>query len=119
VIVGASLQSIEAVEDPETRHENAPGAIAISQRSGTEKQACEYKRVAIDNPLQSNECRAKLSPDRRQREIHDRCIKNDHEEGGTGRHNSPSLVRPLSRSRYRIDRLLDRCASVFHYPLRF
>jgi hypothetical protein len=69
-----------------------PGAIAIARRSGAEQQAREHNSVAVDDPPQSNKGRRKLQSDRRQSEVHDRGIKDDHEESGIRREQRGSLV---------------------------
>src|SRR5579875_2722861 len=67
-------------EQRQARLEGAPAADAVRGRPGEQQQAREHQRVRVDRPLQAGDGRAQLTPDRRQRDVHDRAVQADDEQ---------------------------------------
>ena len=66
-------------EDDEADHEDAPPPAQVGEPASEEQEAAEHERVRRDHPLQVLLREPEVDLDRRQRDVHDRDIENDHE----------------------------------------
>src|SRR5439155_22978133 len=66
-------------EDHETRHEDAFTTEDVRQSPTQEQEAPEDERVGADDPLQVLLREVQILLDRRQSDVHDRDIEDDHE----------------------------------------
>ena len=66
-------------EDDEPRHEDAAPAEDVGQAAAEQEEPPEHERVGADDPLQVLLREVEVGLDRRQRDVHDRDVENDHE----------------------------------------
>jgi hypothetical protein len=68
-------------EQRETDHEHPAPAEQVAGTAAEEQEAAERQRVARDDPLEVLRREAKVLLDRRQGDVHDRDVEDDHEVG--------------------------------------
>jgi hypothetical protein len=66
-------------EHDQTRQENATPGHQVTEPAGEQQQAPERDQVRVDHPGQPGPGEAQLALDRRQGDVHDRDIQNDHQ----------------------------------------
>ena len=66
-------------EDRRSRHEQPPPADQVGHAPAQQQEAAEHQRVAVDDPLQRGVGEAEVGLDRRQRDVHDGGVEDDHE----------------------------------------
>ena len=79
-------------EDDEPDQEHAPAADAVGHRAAGQQQRGERERVGVDDPLQVGEVGAEVALDRRQRDVHDRDVEQQHERRQTHGEQRPPLA---------------------------
>ena len=94
-------------EDRHAGDEHRPATEEVGEAPAEQQEAAEREAVADDHPLQIGLAGAEVGLDRRQRDVHDRQVEDDHELGpahqredergsggsGSGRHGGCSVVR--------------------------
>ena len=76
---GESAQEGARREEGETGDEQAPAAEDVGEAAAEEQEAAEDDRVCADHPLQARFGKVEVGLDRRQRDVHDGDIEDDHE----------------------------------------
>ncbi len=66
-------------EDRRTGDEQPSAAEKIGHPPAQQQEAAEHQRVAVDDPLQGGVGDVQVGLDRRQRDVHDGGVENDHE----------------------------------------
>ena len=95
----ASPHRIEAtVKIDQADDEDAPAADAVGERAGGQQQRGERQRVGVDHPLQVGEVRVQVALDRRQRDVHDRDVEQEHEGRRADGDQRPPLRGPSSQT---------------------
>ena len=85
------------VNSAEAGHEQAPPPEQVGHPAAEEEHAPEEDRVGGDHPLQALLREVQVGPDRRQRDVHDRDVEDDHELRGDDhrqREPAPAVVAP-------------------------
>ena len=54
-------------------------AVEVAQPSTEKQEAAEGEQVRVDDPGKRRLGEAEVGPDRRQRDVHDRRVENDHQ----------------------------------------
>src|SRR5204862_2841524 len=70
-------------EEDDPGDEDALAAEEVSERAGIQHHACEHERVGVHDPLQVGEGGVELLPDRRQGDVDDGDVQEEHENGDT------------------------------------
>ena len=69
-------------EEREAGEEDAPTTDQVTEAAGEQQQAAERDQVAVDHPGEGRLREAEVLLDRRQRDVHDRRVEDDHHEAG-------------------------------------
>ena len=76
----ATAQSSEAaVKTAEADQEDSPLADQVAEPAGEQQQAAERDQVGVDDPGEVALGEAEVVLDRRQRDVHDRRVEDDHQ----------------------------------------
>ena len=94
---GESAEERARREHGEARDEEAAPAEQVAEPAAEEQRATEEDRIRGDDPLQARLRKAEVGLDRRQRDVHDGDVEDDHElcghDEGQG---APAPLRPSS-----------------------
>ncbi len=71
--------------------EHQPSTEPVRQRAGRQQQGGQRQSVGVDRPLQVRQRGAERPPDVRQRHVHDRDVKQQHEDADADRRERPPL----------------------------
>ena len=77
--VASPLSSEATGEDRHPGDEQAPPADQVGHAPAEQQEAAEHQRVAVDDPLQRGVGDVEVGLDRRQRDVHDGRVEDDHE----------------------------------------
>src|SRR5262249_7280085 len=66
-------------EEHETADEHAPAAEKVGEPAAEQQEAAERQRVGVDDPREVVLVEVERAPDRRQRDVDDRGVEDDHE----------------------------------------
>ena len=66
-------------EDRQAGDEQAPAAEQVGRTTAEQQEAAEHERVGVDDPLEVLVGEAQIRLDRRQGDVHDRRVEDDHE----------------------------------------
>jgi hypothetical protein len=66
-------------EDREAEQEDAPPADQVAEPAGQQQQSAEGDQVGVDHPRERRLREAEVALDRRQRDVHDRGVEDDHQ----------------------------------------
>ena len=66
-------------EEHEADHEHAPAPEPVGEPPAQQQEAAEGERVSVDDPREVRPREVQVGPDRRQRDVHDRGVDDDHE----------------------------------------
>jgi len=69
-------------EQREADEEDPPTTDQVTEAAGEQQQAAERDQVAVDHPGERGLREAEVLLDRRQRDVHDRRVQDDHHEAG-------------------------------------
>jgi hypothetical protein len=70
-------------EEPDAGQEHAPVAEEVAQPAAEQQEAAEGQQIRVHDPGKRRLREAEVVPDRRQRDVHDRAVKDDHEVSET------------------------------------
>ena len=84
-------------EEQQPGHEHAPAAEQVGGAAAEEQEAGEGQRVGVDHPLQVDGREAEVVADRRQRDVDDRDVEDDHELREAGQGQDPALASGVRR----------------------
>ena len=76
---GDSAQQRRHGEGHDAREEDAPSPDEVAEPSGEEQQAAEGDEERVDDPGQVGLAEVEVALDRRQRDVHDRDVEDDHQ----------------------------------------
>jgi len=68
-------------EPGDADEEHAAPTEPVTQRAAEKQEAGERQRVRVDHPLQARQTRVEVLADRRQRDVHDGRVEDDHQLG--------------------------------------
>jgi hypothetical protein len=80
-------------EDDEAGQEEALPADQVAGPAAEQQEAAEDERVGVDDPLQVRLAQVQIRLDRRQRDVHDRRVQDDHELREADQDEDDPLVR--------------------------
>ena len=66
--------------DPDQEH--APVPVEVAEPPAEEQEAAEGEQVGVDDPRERRLGEPEIGPDRRQRDVHDRRVEDDHQSAG-------------------------------------
>ena len=78
-------------------HEDAPAPEQVGRAAAQQQEAREGQRVGVDHPLQVDGGEAQILADRRERDVHDRDVEDDHELRQAGQGQNPALACGVQR----------------------
>jgi hypothetical protein len=84
-------------EEQHPGHEDAPAPEQVRRAAAEEQEAREGQRVGVDDPLQVDGGEAEVLADRRQRDVDDGDVEDDHELGQAGQGQDPTLACGIER----------------------
>ena len=94
---GETAEQRAGREDGQACDEEAPAAEQVAEPAAEQERAAEEDRVGRDHPLQARLREAEVGLDRRQRDVHDRDVEDDHELcGHDQRERAPAPLRPFA-----------------------
>ena len=80
--VGAKpIVAVESGEDDDAEQEHPAAAEDVAEPAAGDEQHGEGERVRVDRPLERGQRGVEVVLDRRQRDVHDRVVQHDHEQG--------------------------------------
>jgi hypothetical protein len=68
-----------------------PAAVPVGEGAGGEDERRERDRVRVDHPLEPRQARVETTLDRRQRDVDDRDVDEEHERRRADRHQRPPV----------------------------
>ena len=89
-------------EQQQPEDEHAPAAEEVGGAAAEQQEARERQRVGVDDPLQVDRREAQVGADRRQRDVHDGDVEDDHELRQAAQHEDhspPCGIEPLHAQR--------------------
>ena len=78
-------------EEDDAQHEDPLAAEEVGERAGGQDAGRQRERVGVDHPLEVGERRVERPLDRRQGDVDDRDVQQQHESGRTDGHERPRL----------------------------
>ena len=79
---GEAAQQRREREERKAAQEHAPATDQVAEPPGQQQQPAERDQVGVDDPRQRRLREAEIRLDRRQRDVHDRGVEDDHHEAG-------------------------------------
>ena len=76
---GEAVEQRRDGEDDEAEEEEPLAAEEVAGAAAEQQEAAEHERVGVHDPLQVRLAEAEIVLDRRQRDVHDRRVEDDHE----------------------------------------
>ena len=76
-------------EHHHAEQEHPPAPEDVAEPAAGDEQHGERQRVGVDRPLERRDRRAEVALDGRQRDVHDRVVEHDHEQGEAHRRERP------------------------------
>ena len=77
--LGGAAQNRGQGEDQEARHEDVLAPDQVAEAPGEQQQPAEADQVGVDHPGEARLREAEVVLDRRQRDVHDGHVENDHQ----------------------------------------
>ena len=66
-------------EQPDAREEQAPLTVEVAEPAAQEEEAAERQQIGVHDPGERGLGEAEIGSDRRQRDVHDRRVEDDHQ----------------------------------------